>query len=168
MSAWKHAVLSSYKTGCVFQEAALSLLVMKVDPVCRHPLLGAALVADKIQDTVRDDRRIEQKHEKISSCPGLTEIAEEQIDHEGFLDRAEHHCLETQPRAESGDHHQCPNSKDHDSPVPQEGYAGKRVIDRVPEHRFDQCNVDRDRKCAARGQPEQDEKQLDRPRDEGV
>src|SRR5262249_41968310 len=102
-------------------------------------------------------------HEKIASCPGLAEITEEQIDHKGLLDRAENYYLETQPRAESGNHHQGPNSKNHDSPVPQEGCARRSIIDRVPEHRFDQYNLDRDGPCAAVGQPDQDEKPLDRP-----
>src|SRR5262249_27305851 len=72
------------------------------------------------------------------------------------------------PRTESGDHHQCPNSKDHDSPVSQEGYAGGRIIDRVPEDRFDQRNINRDRQGAACGQAKHDEKPFDRAGDESV
>jgi hypothetical protein len=120
------------------------VLAVTIDLASR-PRLRTALVANKIQDAVCDNSRVEQKRQEVAPCPRLAKIADAQIDHKAFLDGAEHHGFEAQPGAEGRDYHQHPNSKDHDAPVPQGRHAGRRIVDETSKHRREQVDVDRDR-----------------------
>src|SRR5271169_3547827 len=108
---------------------------MAIDRAVHVPPLRAPVVAQEIEDTVRSDRGIDDESAEIAHHPGLAEIAEEEISDETLLDGAEHHGLETQPWTEGRDHHQHAEQEDHDPPMPEGRYAGRRIVDKPAEHR---------------------------------
>lgn len=48
-----------------------------IDPAGRDPLLWSAMFANEVQDTVRDDCRVDQEWQEVTPCPRLAEIADD-------------------------------------------------------------------------------------------